>query len=65
MKKVILGVFSAITIASGASLLRAQTAEPCSPIPAGCKVTQGCTCTTSGSTTICSDAYQCGPVQPT
>jgi hypothetical protein len=60
VKKVVLGLLTAITIGSGASLVYAQTLEPCSPIPAGCKVTKGCSC--SGN--VCSDAYQCGPVAP-
>jgi hypothetical protein len=61
VKKALLCVFSAITILAGASLAFAQEPpkEPCSPIPAGCVVTQACTCTTHGSTTVCSDAYQC------
>jgi hypothetical protein len=61
MKKVVLGFLTAITIASGSSLLYAQTLEPCSPIPSGCKVTKGCSC--SGG--VCSDEYQCGPILPT
>ncbi|HEX6913378.1 MAG TPA: hypothetical protein VF142_23435 [Longimicrobium sp.] len=62
MKKILLGLFTAITIGAGASLLSAQELQPCSPIPEGCRVTKGCTCTTSGSTTICSDEYQCPKV---
>jgi hypothetical protein len=58
VKRVLLGVFTAITIASGTSLLYAQELQPCSPIPAGCKVTKACTC----SNGICSDAYSC-PIQ--
>jgi hypothetical protein len=60
MKKIVLGLLTAITIASGASLLYAQEPQPCSPIPKGCKVTKGCTC--SGN--VCSDEYQC-PISPT
>lgn len=61
VKKIVLGLLAAITIASGATLLSAQALEPCSPIPNGCKVTKGCSC--SGG--VCSDEYQCGPILPT
>ena len=58
VKKVILGLLTAITIGSGASLLYAQEPVPCSPIPAGCKVKDGCVC--NGG--VCTDSYTCGPI---
>ncbi len=58
MKKIVLALLTAITIGSGASLLYAQEPQPCSPIPKGCKVTKGCTC--SGG--VCTDEYECGPI---
>ena len=61
VKKVILGLLTAITIGSGASLLYAQEPQPCSPIPAGCKVKDGCVCNNG----VCSDSYTCGPINQT
>lgn len=61
-QKILLFVFSAITIIGGAAALPAQYEKMgCPAVPDGCTVVEPCTCKpnpTGG--TICSDKIQCG-----
>lgn len=61
MKKLFLLACTLVTVAGGSTLLWAQTElVPCSPVPNGCRVIDGCKCTNVGGTKVCSDVIECG-----
>jgi hypothetical protein len=61
MKKLFLLACTLVTVAGGSTLLWAQTElVPCSPVPDGCRLIEGCKCENVGGTRVCSDKIQCG-----